>query len=133
MSMNSIDAWQWLLTFVGPFVLAVVNKPGMSATLKRWIMVGYAVVAGVGSEIVKDLVNNGHITLTWDTLLPRIVVIVGAVTVWYNTLKQVPVSRQALNKIEVATAKDTSPQTAVALESKANAAAEAEFRKDVAA
>ena len=94
--MSTIEAWQWLVAFASPYLIALINHPGWSSTAKRAVMIGVSVVvAFVTSWLAGDL--DG---VTWQTVLPYLVVFIGAAQLSYSALKAVPAGDSSLLAVE---------------------------------
>lgn len=124
----TVDGWMALVAAVTPFLIALINRPQWSRTVKRGIMLLVAVVvAGVAAWLRGDL--NG---LTWESGLIYLSTFIGAVHVAYTALEAFKPTQAALDKTEMALVKQA-PAEVVAAKEQVNSEAEAEFAQNVGA
>lgn len=126
--MNEVQAWTYLVTLAIPIVSAMVNRPSWSATTKRWVMIGVAVVVSV----VMLWLQGEFDDLVISNMFAHIVAVVGMAQIWYSALAAVPIAKRALDKLEVFTTKGVDPAKAVAQTRAVKDEALAEFQRNVA-
>lgn len=108
-TVSNVDAWEYVLAALIPFIIQFINRPSFSPAKKRFVMVGVTIVIAV----VTTWLQGNLLPLNLETLGTRIVTLVGAVQVAYTLLTQASPTRTLLNWLEVATTPRTSPAVAV--------------------
>ena len=126
-TMTEVEAWVYLVTIGLPFLVAVINRPSFSATLRRWIQIGVTVVVAV----VLLWLQGDFVTLVGGNVLQHVVTVVGLAQVWYTAISAIPVGKKALDKVEVATTPHTDPTLAAAQVRVVKQEAAADFRANV--
>ena len=94
--MSNIQAWQWIVAFATPYIIALVNRPTWSASTKRLVMIGVAVVIA----FVTHLLSGGFDGMTWGNLLVYLVAFIGVVQAAYALLKITPGAKESLDATE---------------------------------
>lgn len=108
MLMSNVEAWQFLVAFFSPYLIALINRPSWSSQVKRWVMVGVAVAVA----LVTASLNGQFSPFNWQSLLSYLVMMVGATQISYNALKSLSPTKASLDKVENA-ASGVTPAEAV--------------------
>lgn len=96
--MSNIEAWQYLVALATPYLIALLNRPTWSATVKRWAMIAVAVVVA----FVTQLLSGGFAGIGWGNLLVYLVAFIGVVQAAYTLLKSTPATAVTLDATEQA-------------------------------
>lgn len=126
--MSNIAAWQFLVTFFSPYLIALVNRPGWSSDRRRFVMIGIAVVIALGTAAINGQFDN----FQWTEMLKYLVLMVGATQASYTALNAISFTKKTLDKAE-ASAAGVTPRQAVMAKSEAKADAVQEFKENIAA
>lgn len=126
MNLSNIDAWQYLVAFFTPYLVALINRPSWSSDVKRWVMLGVAVVVALVTAALEGSFRNFNI----GSILQYLVLMTGATQVAYTALRAIPVTKATLDKTEVV-ATGTPPQQAVRAKATVKDNEVADFEKNV--
>jgi dsRNA-specific ribonuclease len=128
MNMNNIDLWQWVVAFLTPYVVSLVNRPTWSRTTKRLVMIGVSIVVALITEFLEGNFND----FSWAQLTVFLAAFVGVVQAAYAAFEAAGPTNWLLDQTEMMLTKITVPQ-ALQAKKQVNTAAESEFKENVAA
>jgi len=126
--MNNVDVWQWVVAFLTPYVVSLVNRPTWSRTTKRLVMIGVSIVVALVTMFFEGDFSDWH----WAQATVFLAAFVGVVQAAYAAFEAAGPTNWLLDQTEMMLTKITVPQ-AVQAKAQVNTAAEEEFKENVAA
>ena len=126
--LDNVQAWQFIVAFVSPYLVALINRPSWSAEIKRLVMIVVSTVIALGTAAI----NGQFASFDWSQVLQYIVMMIGATQVAFSVLTRVSVTKTSLDKVEVA-ASGSTPAEAVVQKAEVKQAEVRDFEQNVAA
>lgn len=126
MTLSNIEAWQYILVVLSPYLVSLLNRPGWSSSQKRWAMISVSVVLALVTAAIKGEFAPFRLSM----VLQYTVLMIGATQVMFTGLSQIALTKKTLDKTEVL-ASDVKPSEAVQQKAEVKAAEVQDFKENV--
>jgi uncharacterized membrane protein YqaE (UPF0057 family) len=124
--MNNIDAWQWVVALLTPYIVSFVNRPTWSRTTKRIVMIVVSIVVALVTAFLEGDFND----FNWQSVLLYLGAFIGVVQAAYTAFEAAGPTNWLLDKTEMMLTKTSLPQAVQAKEN-LNSAAITDFKVNV--